>query len=198
MPTAIPSAMSAASTRRLVSLRGGSGAPRQPPLASSAPTTCRNGVSENKREDAEGLETSVDNNGDNDKEKEEERTESTQNGLCLTRLDGADDGCGGDTLRATVGRLLSPVAVEKGAGRQGTREGRVVVATEVRGGMVASLITRAFHIQRHELSKFLYMSFMMFAIIYVFTMTRLGDDGGDGVVLKWMTDPRDVLALLHI
>lgn len=155
-------------------------------------------MSENKREDAEGLETSVDNNGDNDKEKEEERTESTQNGLCLTRLDGADDGCGGDTLRATVGRLLSPVAVEKGAGRQGTREGRVVVATEVRGGMVASLITRAFHIQRHELSKFLYMSFMMFAIIYVFTMTRLGDDGGDGVVLKWMTDPRDVLALLHI
>lgn len=44
----------------------------------------------------------------------------------------------------------------------------------VRGGMVAGLITRVFHIERHELKKFLYMSFMMFAIIYVFTMTRCG------------------------
>ena len=45
-------------------------------------------------------------------------------------------------------------------------------AVDVRGGMVASLIMRVFHIDRHELKKFLYMSFMMFAIIYVFTMTR--------------------------
>lgn len=37
---------------------------------------------------------------------------------------------------------------------------------------MASLIMRVFHIERHELKKFLYMSFMMFAIIYVFTMTR--------------------------
>lgn len=43
---------------------------------------------------------------------------------------------------------------------------------EVRGGMVAGLITKVFHIERHELPKFLTMSFMMFAIIYVFTMTR--------------------------
>lgn len=43
---------------------------------------------------------------------------------------------------------------------------------EVRGGMVPGLIAKVFHIERHELKKFLYMSFMMFAIIYVFTMTR--------------------------
>ncbi|CAM9442825.1 unnamed protein product [Pylaiella littoralis] len=43
---------------------------------------------------------------------------------------------------------------------------------EVRGGLVAGLIQRVFAIERHELRKFLFMSVMMFAIIYVFTMTR--------------------------
>lgn len=45
---------------------------------------------------------------------------------------------------------------------------------KVRGGVVAGLITKVFAIERHELRKFLYMSVMMFAIIYVFTMTRCG------------------------
>lgn len=43
---------------------------------------------------------------------------------------------------------------------------------KVRGGLVAGLIQKVFAIERHELRKFLFMSVMMFAIIYVFTMTR--------------------------
>lgn len=50
--------------------------------------------------------------------------------------------------------------------------GGVGEGVKVRGGLVAGLITKVFAIERHELRKFLYMSVMMFAIIYVFTMTR--------------------------
>lgn len=51
-----------------------------------------------------------------------------------------------------------------------TRE--VVVQRRIRGGMVKTLLSRIFAMEGHELPKFLSMSFMMFAIIYVFTMTR--------------------------
>lgn len=47
-----------------------------------------------------------------------------------------------------------------------------VEAVNVRGGVIAGLITRVFAIEKHELKKFLSMSIMMFSIIYVFTMTR--------------------------
>ncbi|CBJ31945.1 conserved unknown protein [Ectocarpus siliculosus] len=49
---------------------------------------------------------------------------------------------------------------------------RVGEGVKVRGGVVAGLITKVFAIEKHELRKFLTMSVMMFAIIYVFTMTR--------------------------
>ena len=45
-------------------------------------------------------------------------------------------------------------------------------AERVRGGLVAGMISRVFRIDKPELNKFLCMSSMMFAIIYVFTMTR--------------------------
>lgn len=79
---------------------------------------------------------------------------------------------------------------EAGGGSVGSEnESRVTVAAaagglggegvKVRGGLVAGLITKVFAIERHELRKFLYMSVMMFAIIYVFTMTRcVGGEGG--------------------
>lgn len=148
-----------------MSLRGGAGSAQQPPSPSSATMTCRSGVSKNKRADAKGSETTVE-------EEEEEGEEFTPNGLCVTRLEVADNRRGGGMLPAAAERALSAVAMGKGAGREGAKEGRMVEATRFRGGMVAGLITKVFHIQRHELSKFLYMSFMMFAIIYVFTMTR--------------------------
>ncbi|CAM9109217.1 unnamed protein product, partial [Hapterophycus canaliculatus] len=47
-----------------------------------------------------------------------------------------------------------------------------VEAVNVRGGVIAGLITRVFAIEKHELKKFFSMSIMMFSIIYVFTMTR--------------------------
>ncbi|CAM9274329.1 unnamed protein product [Scytosiphon promiscuus] len=51
-------------------------------------------------------------------------------------------------------------------------EGAPAEAVNVRGGVIAGLITRVFAIEKHELKKFLSMSIMMFSIIYVFTMTR--------------------------
>eukprot|EP00903_Cladosiphon_okamuranus_P008794 g8423.t1 len=72
---------------------------------------------------------------------------------------------------------------EAGASAGSEAESRVAMAVDVagvgigegvkvRGGLVAGLFTKIFAIERHELRKFLYMSVMMFAIIYVFTMTR--------------------------
>lgn len=60
--------------------------------------------------------------------------------------------------------FLGVVAAESGGGL-GTVE-------RVRGGLVAGIISRVLRIDKHELKKFLCMSSMMFAIIYVFTMTR--------------------------
>ena len=94
-----------------------------------------------------------------------EESES-EGALGAPRLDGADAESELPPVGLVLGQGEGVVGVDGGAaaGRGG--------AVGVRGGMVASLITRVFHIERHELKKFLYMSFMMFAIIYVFTMTR--------------------------
>lgn len=80
------------------------------------------------------------------------------------------EGEGRDTKRLELPQedgalsLLGVVATESGEGL-GTVE-------RVRGGLVAGIISRVFRIDKHELKKFLCMSSMMFAIIYVFTMTR--------------------------
>lgn len=99
-----------------------------------------------------------DNAATNDK-----RSRSTTNGFEL-----AVERSGGDPPSSVESDEQSLSVVVRASEGEGQRR----VETRVRGGVVASLITRVFHIQRHELSKFLYMSFMMFAIIYVFTMTR--------------------------
>lgn len=64
------------------------------------------------------------------------------------------------------------VVVGSGEGSQFSGATGVGEGVKVRGGVVAGLITKVFAIEKHELRKFLTMSVMMFAIIYVFTMTR--------------------------
>lgn len=74
----------------------------------------------------------------------------------------------------------APITVAEAAGHErtlsiaavGEGQGAVGRATRMRGGVISSLMNKIFHIQRHEMAKFFTMSFMMFAIIYVFTMTR--------------------------
>lgn len=70
------------------------------------------------------------------------------------------------------GEESAAVVVGSGEGSQLSEATRVGEGVKVRGGVVAGLITKVFAIEKHELRKFLTMSVMMFAIIYVFTMTR--------------------------
>lgn len=81
---------------------------------------------------------------------------------------------GGSVNSEDKSRVVAAAASVAGDGN-GIGEG-----VKVRGGLVAGLITKVFAIERHELRKFLYMSVMMFAIIYVFTMTRCVMKGGRG------------------
>ncbi|CAM9820629.1 unnamed protein product [Ectocarpus fasciculatus] len=79
---------------------------------------------------------------------------------------------GGVVEEGDEGEESAAVVVGSGQGSQLSGVTGVGEGVKVRGGVVAGLITKVFAIEKHELRKFLTMSVMMFAIIYVFTMTR--------------------------
>ncbi|CAN0490346.1 unnamed protein product, partial [Ectocarpus sp. 12 AP-2014] len=79
---------------------------------------------------------------------------------------------GGVVEEGDEGEEPAALVVGSGEGSQLSGATRVGEGVKVRGGVVAGLITKVFAIEKHELRKFLTMSVMMFAIIYVFTMTR--------------------------
>lgn len=91
--------------------------------------------------------------------------------LLQTRNDvEAAEGEGWDSKRLELPQedgALSLLRVEASEFREG-----LGTVERIRGGLVADIISRVFRIDKHELKKFLCMSSMMFAIIYVFTMTR--------------------------